>query len=143
MSDEKKGLKNLSTYAVIMFLAAVLLIIIAAMADTREEHFENQISAQTQQNIDIQNQIVKLEDENYKLKKDLEQIQGENQGNLSGHTFYKAMTQVYTLYLEGKTAAAAKTLGAIDTGILNQEQLSDYNLLIKLLKLPIPTKTAE
>ncbi len=143
MSEEKKRSKNLSTYAIIMFLAAVILIIIAAMADTREEHFENQISQQTQLNMDIQNQIVTLEDENYKIKKELEDLKIKNQENETGFLFYKIISDVYTLYLKGKTPEAAKTLGNIDVSTLNEEQKVSYNTLLNLLKLPVSTKTAE
>lgn len=143
MSEEKKRFKNLSTYAIIMFLAAVILIIIAAMADTREEHFENQISQQTQLNMDIQNQIVTLEDENYKIKKELEDLKISNHTNEQGYNFYKTLSDVYSFYLQGKTSEAAKTLGTVDVSALNEEQKASYDTLQKLLRLPIPTKAAE
>ena len=112
-----------------MFLAAVILIIIAAMADTREEHFENQISEQTQLNMDIQNQIVALEDENYKIKKELEEYKNSNQINEQGHLFYKTLSEVYMFYMQGKTSEAARTLGNIDVSVLNEEQKLSYDTL--------------
>ena len=136
MSEERRR-KNLGTYAVIMVLAAVLLIIIAALADNREEHFENQINVQTQINTDIQNQIVRLEDENYKLKKEAEELKASSAAAEQAMTVYQTLTEVYALALSGNPHDATEKLKTIDTKTLTEEEKTAYDTLQKQLQLPL------
>ena len=135
--EKKKKTNNLGTYAVIMILAAVFLIIIAAMADHREDQFETQINEQNQINVGIQNQIVRLEDENYKLKK-----AAEEEAELSGAreqalTVYRTLSEVYAFALEGKPREASEKLKELDVSVLTQEEKEAYDRLQKQLQLDI------
>ncbi|MBO5363997.1 MAG: hypothetical protein J6A56_00840 [Clostridia bacterium] len=138
MSEEKRR-KNLGTYAVIMVLAAVLLILIAAMADNREEHYEEQINQQTQLNVDIQNQIVRLEDENYKLKKETEALKTNSAEQEQALTVYQTLSEVYALALSGKEREAAERLKLKinDPSALTEEEKAAYDTLVKQLTLPM------
>ena len=77
MEEKKKKSGKLATYAIIMLLTAIIVIIIAAMADNREESFQNQIEETTQANTTIQEEVVRLKNENYDLKNQLEKLQQE------------------------------------------------------------------
>ena len=132
MPDNKK-IKNLGTYAIIMILSIIIIIIFAAMADNRETEFENQIYEQNQTNVAIQNEIVKLKDENYTLSKDLENTKAELSTNTASMNFYKTMTSAWTLYNENKLNDAAVKLKEIDLSSLNEEEKTYYETLFKLL----------
>ncbi len=132
MPDNKK-IKNLGTYAIIMILSLVIIIIFAAMADDRESKFENQIYEQTQTNVAIQNEIVKLKDDNYTLSKDLEKVKAELNTNTASMNFYKVMTSAWTLYNENKLNDAAVKMTEIDSSSLNEEEKAYYEKLLKLL----------
>ncbi len=138
MSDEKNR-KKLGTYAVIMVLAAVFLIIIAAMADHREEHFEDQISQQTKLNVDIQNQIVRLEDENYKLEKEAEELKANAAATEQALNLYKTLSEAYELALSGdkKHATERLKLKITDPSVLTEEEKAAYDKLIEKFQLPI------
>ncbi len=135
MSEEKKK-KNLITYALVMILAAIFIIIIAAMADNREDQFESQLSEQTQINMGIQNRIVSLEDENYKLKKEAEEKDANLAREEQAAAFYQALSQIYRLSLEGNTEEAAASFLEIDETNLTEEQKAAYTTLQKQLQLP-------
>ena len=132
MPDNKK-IKNLGTYAIIMILSLVIIIIFAAMADDRESKFENQIYEQTQTNVAIQNEIVKLKDDNYTLSKDLEKVKAELNTNTASMNFYKVMTSAWSLYNENKLNDAAVKMTEIDSSSLNEEEKAYYEKLLKLL----------
>ncbi len=133
MSEEKRKFKNLSTYAVVMLLAMVLLIIIAAMADHREQHYENQIQQQEQTNLNFQNEIVKIKDENYNLKKELEQLKSEKESGEKNLTFYQSLQQAWALYGQGKEEEAREKIKNIPEDTLTQEQKEEIKVLQNLL----------
>lgn len=135
MTEEKKKKSNLGTYAVIMVLAALFLIIIAAMADHREDQFETQIYEQTQINVGIQDQIVRLEDENYRLKKAAEEqakVTGAQEQSLK---VYRTFSEVYALSMDGKSEEAAEKLEELDVSLLTQEEKEAYDKLQEQLSL--------
>lgn len=135
MTEEKKKKNNLGTYAVIMVLAALFLIIIAAMADHREDQFETQINEQAQINVGIQDQIVRLEDENYRLKKAAEEqakISGAQEQSLK---VYRTFSEVYSLSMDGNSKEAAEKLKELDISLLTQEEKEAYDKLQEQLSL--------
>ncbi len=138
MRDEKNR-KKLGTYAVVMVLATALLIILAAMADNREEHFEDQINQQTQINVDIQNQIVRLEDENYKLAKEAEELKSKAALQEQALTVYQTLSEVYALALTGKEREAAERLKLkiTDLSVLTEEERNAYDTLVNHFDLPM------
>lgn len=133
MPDEKKKFKNLTTYAVIMILAVVIVIIIAAMADNREQQFENQINQQQETNMSIQNEIVKMKDENYQLQKEVEEQAQKLEETTASLSFYTAMTQAWELYQQGKAEEAAAKLGEIAPDSLSEEERVHFTLLDGLI----------
>ncbi len=137
LTEEKKKKNNLGTYAVIMILAAVFIIIIAAMADNRENQFETQINEQTQINVGIQDKIVRLEDENYRLKKAAEEQEKISEPRDQALTVYRTLSEVYALALEGKSKDAAEKLKEIDPSVLTEEEKAAYDTLQKQLKITI------
>lgn len=137
MTEETKKKNNLGTYAVIMILAAVFLIIIAAMADHRENQFESQIDKQTQINVGIQNQIVNLENENHRLKKEAEEAALTFHTQEQALSVYRTLAEVYAFALEGKPREATEKLKEIDVAILTQEEKAAYDKLQKQLQLNV------
>lgn len=129
MTEEIKRKKNLGTYAVVMILAAVFLIIIAAMADHREDLIETQIHEQTQINVGIQDQIVRLEDENYRLKKAAEEQAKVSAAQEQKVTVYQTISEGYALLLDGKTEDAIEVLKKLDGLTLTQEETAAYETL--------------
>ena len=121
----------------VLVLATVFIIIIAAMADNRENQFETQITEQTQINVGIQNQIVTLEDENYQLKKDVGDLTTKVSDQEKAVTFYQTISQVYALALEGKPEEASKKLLEIDDSVLTEDQKTVYDTLKNQLQLPL------
>lgn len=136
MAGEKKK-NNIGTYAVVLILAAVFVIIIAAMADNREDHFENKISEQYEINQGIQDQIVALENTNDDLKKSNETLTMTNTGLEKSISFYKTMNQIYILALEGKPIEASAKIKEIDIASLNEEEKAVYDTMQKQLQLPL------
>lgn len=128
VSEEKKR-KNLVTYAVCMVLAVIILILFAAMADNREQHFENQINEKEQVNMNIQNQIVSLSDENYNLKKAAEENKKTIEEKDKELVFYQTVTKVWELYESGDTAGAAEAFAGIDLQTLTDTQREFYDAL--------------
>ncbi|MBE5039210.1 hypothetical protein [Ructibacterium gallinarum] len=133
MPDEKKKFKNLTTYAVIMILAVVIIIIIAAMADNREQQFENQINQQQETNMSIQNEIVNLKDENYRLQKEKEELEQASAEAKASLSFYTAMTQGWEYYQQGKMEEAAAKLSEIQRESLSDEEKIHFELLDGLI----------
>lgn len=131
MSEKKKN--NIGTYAVVLFLSAIFIIIIAAMADSREDHFENQISTQTKLTQGAQDTIVNLENENYNLKKEVEELKGKAADEEKALTFYKTMNSVSALALEGNSEEAKTMLQEIDPTSLTEEQKTAYDTLLSQL----------
>lgn len=121
MPEEKKKFKNLSTYAVVMILSVVIIIIVAAMADDREQQFENQIDAQEQTNMNIQNEIVSLKDENYSLSKELEESQAALTQRESELTFANALAEAWAMLASGDPAGARALFQTLSASTPDQE----------------------
>ena len=128
MSDEKKKYKNLATYAVVMALAVVVLIIFAAMADNREQNFEKESL-----NVSIQNEIVSLKDENYNLKNSSDKLEEELKQATEEKNFYNVLSDAWQLYGTDKKEEAAKKLEEINADKLSEEQNEKLKILQDLL----------
>ena len=133
MTEEKKKYKNLTTYAVVMILAMVIVIIIAAMADNREEKFENTIYQQQQTNESIQNEIVRLTDENYGLSKKIDEIEKKNGEMELELKNYRALEALWTLTKQKKYNEAAEVYKDINPEELTETQEEAYYIIIKNL----------
>ena len=53
-----------------MIICVIIIILIAAMADNREEEIGNRVMETEQTNASFENELVNLREENYKLKKE-------------------------------------------------------------------------
>jgi hypothetical protein len=126
LSEEKKR-KNLGTYAICMILAVIILIIFAAMADNREQHFENQIDEKEKLNMSIQNQIVTLTDENYNLKQETQQKTVALEEKEKEVQFYQAMTKAWECYETKEAEEVKKIIDSIDITTLTEEQKNTFN----------------
>lgn len=134
MSEEKKKFKNLSTYVVCMVLTIVILIIFAAMADNREELFENQIQEKEQANITIQNQIVSLTEENYNLKQEAEkQTQIISQQNEEVQ-FLTLMNEAWMLISQNKYGEAKEKAEKLKEFPMNEEREKVYQTLMNAIQ---------
>ena len=135
MVNKRKQANNLFTYAIIMIICVIIIILIAAMADNREEEIDNRINETEQTSANIQNQLVELEDENYALKKQNQEY-ADREGS---HNDYVSalgnLTSVWNLYSSGDVEGAKAALAAVDTTGFDENQLSYYNALYKLLGL--------
>lgn len=133
MSDEKKKYKNLATYAVVMALAVVVLIIFAAMADNREQNFETQLNEKESLNVSIQNEIVSLKDENYNLKNSSDKLKEDLKQATEEKDFYNVLSDACQLYGTDKKEEAAKKLEEINADKLSEEQNEKLKILQDLL----------
>lgn len=124
---------KLATYAVIMLLMAIIVIIIAAMADDREQHFQSQIESTTKTNMDIQQEIVALKDENYKIKQENESLKAELEQGSVYSTTCAALSEALRLYDSGDTKAAEAKLEKIDASALTETLIPIYNSVSTLI----------
>ena len=133
LSEEKKR-KKLGTYVICLILSVIILIIFAAMADHREEHFENEIHEKEKLNLTIQNQIVSLTDENYLLKQEAENYQQEIEKNKEIISSSQSLLKAWTLFSNQDLVGAKEIFSQIDQEKLNEEQKENYDALKKALK---------
>ncbi|MBR5152032.1 MAG: hypothetical protein IKW60_00685 [Clostridia bacterium] len=134
MSEEKKKFKNLFHYTLCMILAVIILILFAAMADSREEHFETQIVEKERINSTIQNQIVTLTDENYKLKQENEEMKNKISQQETSLQIKESFNLAFTYYLDHKKEDAMKVLETIKDFSMTEEEKKTYTKLQKLFK---------
>lgn len=134
MSEEKKKFKNLFHYTLCMILAVIILILFAAMADSREEHFETQIVEKEKINSTIQNQIVTLTDENYKLKQENEEMKNKISQQETSLQIKESFNLAFTYYLDHKKEDGMKVLETIKDFSMTEEEKKTYTKLQKLFK---------
>lgn len=134
MSEDKKNFKKLSNYAVIMILAAIIIIMIAAMADNREEQYENTINEKEQVNMNIQNEIVKLKDDNYSLGKEKEELEKKLEAANNQRDIYESLNKAWMLYSQEKKAEAGEILKTLTPDTLTPEQNESYVMLQGMLQ---------
>lgn len=134
MSDENKKFKRLSQYAVIMILAAVIIIIIAAMADDREQNFESQIYEKEQINMNIQNEIVRLKDENYTLGKERDSLKTELDSTKAAFSNEKLLSEAMRLSLDGLYNEAEGALTTLNVDLLDEKQKETYDIIKDMIE---------
>lgn len=137
MYEEKKKYKNMGTYAIMLFLAVVLILIIAAMADNREEQYENQIQEQVQINSNIQNEIVSLKDENYRLKNEVEKLKEESLTQDIKIQHYYTLERAWYLYRLQQYKEAAEQLEKLEKDNLTEDQKISLQDLEKKLQAEV------
>lgn len=134
MKDKKESLpKKLGLYATILLLLVIIVIIFAAMADNREQNYENQINETTKINVSIQEEIVTLKDENYRLKQENEKLKASALTDEEKEAEAK-IDNVYSLLSEGKTEDAKKAFAEISPESIPDKAKKYYNAVALLIK---------
>lgn len=136
MDEKNKKSGKLATYAVIMLLTAIIVIIIAAMADNREESFQNQIEETTQANTTIQEEVVRLKNENYELKTKLDKVQNEKDKLSASSDLCTKLSDVCKLYRAGNTDEARQKFESIDEGSVSDDLKDLYTSVKTLVEAP-------
>lgn len=136
MDEKNKKSGKLATYAVIMLLTAIIVIIIAAMADNREESFQNQIEETTQANTTIQEEVVRLKNENYELKTKLDKVQNEKDKLSASNDLCTKLSDICKLYRAGNTDEARQKLESIDESSVSDELKDLYASVESMVETP-------
>lgn len=136
MDEKNKKSGKLATYAVIMLLTAIIVIIIAAMADNREESFQNQIEETTQANTTIQEEVVRLKNENYELKTKLDKVQNEKDKLSASNDLCTKLSDICKLYRAGNTDEARQKLESIDESSVSDELKDLYASVKSMVETP-------
>ncbi len=136
MDEKNKKSGKLATYAVIMLLTAIIVIIIAAMADNREESFQNQIEETTQANTTIQEEVVRLKNENYELKTKLDKVQDEKDKLSASSDLCTKLSDICKLYRAGNTDDARQKLESIDESSVSDELKDLYASVKSMVETP-------
>ncbi len=134
MKDKNESLpRKLGLYAIILLLLVIIVIIFAAMADNREQNYENQINETTKINISIQEEIVTLKDENYRLKQENENLKALALTDEEKDVEAK-IDNVYSLLSDGKTEDAKKAFAEIAPDKIPDKIKNYYNAVALLIK---------
>ena len=131
-----KQWKNLFTYAIIMLVAVMIVILIAAMADDREKELGAKINETEETYESAQRELVALKDENYSLKKENEKLNAAQADRNHYNMVLGQLTEVWQLYSTGNLDAAVQKLALIDTAGMDQVQKGYYDALNALLTVP-------
>lgn len=129
----QKKKNNIMTYAIIMIVSVIIIILIAAMADDREEQIDNRIMETERANESIQNELVTLKDENYKLNKELEKSNELKEQFEIYNVQLDEITNVWNLYISGDVISAAAAAEAIDISKLDDNQKAYYDAICKVI----------
>ena len=139
MSDdnkkENKKQKNIFSYAVIMIICVIIIILFPAMADNRENEIDDKISETQKTNETIQNELVRLQDENYNLKKQIEQNETTTSAYAVMTEQQNKLTEINNLITDGKEEEAKAKLQAIDASNFDENTLAYYSALCKILNI--------
>ena len=114
MEKDKKKAGKLATYATVLLLMIILVIIIASMADSREKTFQTQIDETTQTNLSIQDEIITVTDENYRLEKKVEELEKTIKDISPVIDINNALHEVLTLLNNGDRDGAKAKFNEID-----------------------------
>lgn len=125
--NEKNG--KLATYATIMLLTAIIIIIIAAMADNREQKFKSEIDSTAQTNMSIQEEIVKIKDENYNLSREVERLEKSLSESIAKNEACAKISEALALCEEGDADAASEMLAEVDAGALDKSLSRIYDMV--------------
>lgn len=115
-----------------MIICVIILIIFAAMADNREEEIDNRIIETERTNESIQNELVTLTDENYKLTKEKEAADetiaeyDEYMEDLS------RMTAAWNLIVSDDLDGAAEILRGMDISGFDENKIAYFGALCRL-----------
>ena len=142
--EQSKKQKNIFSYAVIMIICVIIIILFAAMADNRENEIDNRIYQTEQANANIQNELVTLQSENDKLVKEAQEKDALISGYQNSENQISKLSQIWTLIQSGNIQEASDALYALDVTGFGENETAYYNALCELLKIePAQNKQAE
>ena len=125
LSDSAKQ-KKLSIYTLCLFLSVIIVIIIASMADHREDAFQAEIDKASQENVTFENIIVNLTNENDALKNETESLKAKVSEAEASSKIYSIISEALSLSNNGDKDGALAKLSEIDTNALSQEATVIY-----------------
>ncbi len=139
MSDDNKKTdkkqRNIFSYAVIMIICVIIIILFAAMADNRENEIDDKITETQRTNETIQNELVRLQDENYNLNKQIQQ----NETAVSAYAVLteqqNQLTEIMNIIKTGNTEEAKTKIQAVDTSAFDENTLAYYSALCEILNI--------
>ena len=108
--EQSKKQKNIFSYAVIMIICVIIIILFAAMADNRENEIDNRIYQTEQANANIQNELVTLQSENDKLVKEAQEKDALISGYQNSENQISKLSQIWTLIQSGNIQEASDAL---------------------------------
>ena len=138
----KKSDRKIFVYALIMAASVLLIILIAAMSEMRTDKLENNykkiITEQTKAAENYSEKLVKLQEENAKLKKELNEIKTKaSEVTSSGETYNQAMkllSDIYLLIESGDKEKAKTELEKFDTSTFDDTIINYKKALLKLIE---------
>lgn len=133
MEKDKKKAGKLATYATILLLMVIIVIIIAAMADDREKTFQMRIEETTQTNLTIQDEIVSLKDENYQLKKKIEELEKTNNETVQATETNAKLDEIWNLLKDDKKDEAKSKFEEIDKSALPEQSKTYYEAISEII----------
>lgn len=129
MTKKEKQAKSLFTYAVILLIGVMIIIVIAAMADHREQVLNNNINEAKSTNAVIQEELIQAKDENYNLKNENEALKADSEELKK----LDELNKVWNLYKEGKKEEALEELKKIPTDAMGETENAYYSALCEVL----------
>lgn len=136
--DNKKSDKrqrNIFSYAVIMIICVIIIILFAAMADNRENEIDDRISETQKTNETIQNELVRLQDENYNLNKQIQQNETAASAYAVMTEQQNQLTKIKNLISAGNTDEAKAKIQSIDTSAFDENTSAYYSALCEILNI--------
>lgn len=104
----------------------IIVIIIASMADHREDAFQAELDKTSQENVTFENIIVNLTNENDALKNETESLKAKVSEAEASSKIYSIISEALSLSNNGDKDGALAKLSEIDTNALSQEATVIY-----------------
>ncbi|MBR5155233.1 MAG: hypothetical protein IKW62_01970 [Clostridia bacterium] len=134
----KKNYKKLYSYAIIMVVCVLAIVLIACLSENRIEgyqtEYEHALTVNQEQIQLLEEEIANLTKENYELKEKLEDNMSLGSDLITGQQAMSDMKDIYELYKSGKVAEAKKQFGKIEPIGFDDAALMYYEILSDLLK---------
>ena len=134
----EKNYKRIFGYALIMVIIVLIIVLIACLSESRLENFQEQyqenITINQKQVLELENKIERLEKENSKLKEKLEKNLTITSDVVTSQQALSDLKDIYQKYKAGKVAEARTDLDKIEPMGFDDATLSYYELLSDILK---------
>lgn len=127
--------KNIFNYAIIMIICVIIIILFAAMADSRENEIDNRIIETERNNASIQNELVNLQNENAELIKREEQNNSLIEEYTQASVQMSQLTEIWNLISTDNINEAKSAIELIDSSVLNENGKAYYDALCEIINL--------